>query len=83
MKIRYYLLRFVKCREIYRGTLIILNAYDRITCMHMLEMKKKAVSLKISMMFISNFDKLIAKLRKKKESKHKLLISEIKEVTQP
>ena len=83
MKIRYYLLRFVKCREIYRRTLIILNAYDRITCMHMLEMKKKAVSLKISMIFISNFDKLIAKLRKKKESKHKLLISEIKEVTQP
>ena len=45
--------------------------------------EKKAVSLKISMIFISNFDKLIAKLRKKKESKHKLLISEIKEVTQP
>lgn len=82
MKIRYYLSRFAKCSEIYRGTLIILNAYDRITCMHMLEMEKKAVSLKISVIFISNFDKLIAKLRKK-ESKHKLLISEIKEVTQP
>ena len=33
----------------------------------MLEMEKKAVSLKISVIFISNFDKLIAKLRKKEQ----------------
>ena len=60
MKIRYYLSRFVKCSEIYRGTLIILNAYDRITCMHMLEMKKKSCFFENIWFFISNFDKLIA-----------------------
>ena len=82
MKIRYYLSRFVKCSEIYRGTLIILNAYDRITCMHMLEMKKKKLFLWKYLIFYQQFWQAYSQLRKKK-SKHKLLISEIKEVTQP
>lgn len=66
MKIRYYLSRFAKCSEIYRGTLIILNAYDRITCMHMLEMKKSCFFEKISD-FYQQFWQAYSQTKKKRK----------------